>query len=39
VQNEKIGLAGRLPRLVRHSDRELPLKITRDPRSGVAIPY
>jgi hypothetical protein len=39
VKNERVGLAGKLPRLVRHADRELPLKITRDPRSGVAIPY
>jgi ApbE superfamily uncharacterized protein (UPF0280 family) len=39
VKNEKIGLAGRLPRLVRHADREYPSKVTRDPRSGVAIPY
>jgi ApbE superfamily uncharacterized protein (UPF0280 family) len=39
VKNERVGLAGKLPRLVRHADREFPLKITRDPRSGVAIPY
>jgi ApbE superfamily uncharacterized protein (UPF0280 family) len=39
VKNERVGLAGKLPRLVRHADREYPQKITRDPRSGVAIPY
>jgi hypothetical protein len=39
VKNGKVGLVGRLPRLVRHGDRWLPLKVTRDPRSGVAIPY
>jgi ApbE superfamily uncharacterized protein (UPF0280 family) len=39
VKNGKVGLAGRLPRLVRHADRDLALKITRDPRSGVAVPY
>jgi ApbE superfamily uncharacterized protein (UPF0280 family) len=39
VKNDKVGLTGKLPRLVRHADRRFPLKITRDPRSGVAIPY
>jgi len=39
VKDAKVGLAGRLPRLVRHGDRGFPAKITRDPASGVAVPY
>jgi len=31
VKNEQVGMAGKLPRSVRHADREFPLKITRAP--------
>jgi ApbE superfamily uncharacterized protein (UPF0280 family) len=39
VKGDKIGVAGRLPRLIRHADARYDLKITRDPGSGVAIPF
>lgn len=39
VKGEKVGVAGKLPRLVRQGDRRYALKITRDPGSGAAIPY
>jgi len=34
VQAGRVGLAGRLPRLVRHDDEGVAGKVTRDPRSG-----
>jgi hypothetical protein len=34
VKDDRIGLAGRLPKLVHNRDVELSLKITRDPRSA-----
>jgi ApbE superfamily uncharacterized protein (UPF0280 family) len=39
VKGGKVGVAGRLPRLIRHADARYDLKITRDPASGVAIPF
>lgn len=39
VKGGKIGVAGKLPRLVRHVDERYAIKITRDPASGMAIPY
>jgi ApbE superfamily uncharacterized protein (UPF0280 family) len=39
VKGEKVGMAGRLPRLVRHADARYDLKITRDPASGAAVPF
>jgi ApbE superfamily uncharacterized protein (UPF0280 family) len=39
VKGEKVGMAGRLPRLVRHADARFDLKITRDPASGAAAPF
>jgi ApbE superfamily uncharacterized protein (UPF0280 family) len=39
VKGEKVGMAGRLPRLVRHADARYDLKITRDPASGASVPF
>jgi len=39
VKGEKVGMAGRLPRLARHADARYDLKITRDPASGAAVPF
>jgi hypothetical protein len=39
VKGEKVGMAGRIPSLVRNADARFDLKITRDPASGVAIPF
>jgi ApbE superfamily uncharacterized protein (UPF0280 family) len=39
VKGEKVGMAGRIPRLVRHLDARYDLKITRDAASGAAIPF
>jgi len=39
VKGAKVGLAGRLPRLVRQAEARYDLKITRDPASGLAIPF
>ena len=39
VKGGKVGMAGRLPRLVRHLDARYDLKITRDPGSGAAVPF
>jgi ApbE superfamily uncharacterized protein (UPF0280 family) len=39
VKGQKVGMAGRVPRLVRHLEARYDLKITRDPASGAAIPF
>ena len=39
VKGAQVGLAGRLPRLVRQAEARYDLKITRDPASRVAIPF
>jgi len=39
VKGEKVGMAGRVPRLVRHLDARYDLKITRDAASGAAVPF
>jgi ApbE superfamily uncharacterized protein (UPF0280 family) len=39
VKGEKVGIAGRIPRLVRHLEARYDLKITRDPASGAAVPF
>jgi ApbE superfamily uncharacterized protein (UPF0280 family) len=39
VKGGKVGIAGRVPRLVRHLDARYDLKITRDPASGAAVAF
>jgi ApbE superfamily uncharacterized protein (UPF0280 family) len=39
VKGRKIGMAGRLPSLVRNPEKRFDLKITRDPASGAAVPF
>ncbi len=39
VKGRKVGMAGRLPPLVRNPEKRFDLKITRDPASGAAVPF
>ncbi len=39
VKGGKVGMAGKMPRLVRHADARYDLKITRDAASGAAVPF